>query len=104
LVGELYEYENKAILIDEAINNQVFTDGLSSYAQSNCVITLTSDGYRIYRPPNLIYPAAGHTMWGGLRAYLPDGALEVDHDYVMTFKIKGQTSNEASVYFGYEIG
>ena len=40
--------------------------GLSSYTQSNCSCTLTDDGYRIYRTPNVNPTDNGQTMWGGL--------------------------------------
>ena len=55
------------IEINTQIGAQAFLNGLSSYTQSNCQVTLTANGYRIYRPANLIHPDAGNTMWGGLR-------------------------------------
>ena len=44
-----------------------WTTGLSSYTQSNCSVSLTASGYRIYRPPDKNPTDHGNTMWGGLK-------------------------------------
>ena len=58
--------ENKFDKINEAYVRKQFINGLSSYVQPNCQVTLTNDGYRIYRPPNVNPTNNGSTMWGGL--------------------------------------
>ena len=85
---------DKNILFDveTALLNKTFSNGLSSYTQTNCKVTLTNDGYRIYRAPNLTTSADGNTMWGGLRLQ-NQGWLEKGHTYIILFNVKGQTSN-----------
>jgi hypothetical protein len=43
---------NIAPLINQAIAQKTFSNGLFSYTQGNCQVTLTDRGYRIYRSPN----------------------------------------------------
>lgn len=102
--SEIVEPFNIGYSINQAIVDKTFSSGLSNYTQSNCQVTLTDDGLRIYRPPNLIYPTAGNTMWGGMRLYLPESAKTIGRSYRISFYIKGQTSNNAENYFSYEIG
>lgn len=87
-----------------AIYNKTWTDGLSSYTQSNCQCTLTDQGYRIYRPPNLTVSANGNTMWGGFvfKPFNADAnALVKGHTYIVAFEVKGKTSNAPSDGFGW---
>ena len=59
-VGGFYssEFNEKPNMFDQ-VNNQIklktFGNGLYFYVQSNCQISLTDDGYRIYSPPNFKY-------------------------------------------------
>lgn len=79
-----------------ALWNKSFTDGLSSYTQANCQVTLTDDGYRIYRPPNKTTANDGNTMWGGLviKPFNADSnAMVKGHTYVIKWEVKGQSSN-----------
>lgn len=93
---------------NDALWNKTFGNGLSKYTQTNCQVTLTDTGYRIYRPPNLVRPDAGNTMWGGLilqPLYSETNALQKDHSYVIRFELKGQTSNSvSSVYWSNNAG
>jgi hypothetical protein len=103
-VNRFVQKINNADPINQAIIDKTFSNGLSSYTQSNCQVTLTDDGYRIYRPANLIYPDAGTTMWGGFRATFPDSCLQPGHSYEIHFMMKGQTSNDPETYFAWEVG
>lgn len=90
------------------IASKIWTTGLSNYIQSNCQITLTDNGYRIYRPPNLTVSADGKTMYGGLRLINSSGseAHEYDstidnffnlvqgHTYIIRFHVSGKSSNQ----------
>lgn len=85
-----------------AAMNKTFTDGLASYTQANCQVTLTDQGYRIYRPPNKNPTNDGNTMWGGLvlKPFNADAnALVKNHSYVVKFEVKGKTSNAVSDVF-----
>ena len=84
--------------VECAVLDKQSTNGLSSYTQSNCQITLTDDGFRIYRPPNLTVSANGNTMWGGLRIRNTNnqfGLIE-GHTYIVLFDVEGQSSNNAT--------
>lgn len=76
-----------------------FGNGLSRYIQDHCQVTLTDDGYRIYRTPNLVYSTAGSVMWGGLVLNpVASGVCTFikGHTYILTFHVKGKSSNGAS--------
>ncbi len=109
-MGEIIEIPNIAFLINDDIENQTWDSGLSSYTQANCQVTLTNDGYKIYRPPNLIYPDAGNTMWGGLRVQLFTNfysQLLEGHKYRISFTVTGQSSNSTTgggLYFTNQMG
>lgn len=78
-----------------AIINKTFTSGLSSYTQAHCQCTLTNDGYRIYRTPNLTVNTDGRVMWGGLIIQpfsANSNALIKNHSYILRFEYKGKTS------------
>lgn len=84
-----------------------WTDGLSSYTQSNCSCTLTDKGYRIYRPPNKNPTNDGRTMWGGfvLKPFnIDSNFLQKGHTYVLKFHISGQSSNSAEFYWTNQVG
>ena len=111
--GNLHAFElneqasNIMFNIEKARTNLTFTDGLSKYTQNNCQVTLTEDGYHIYRPPNLTTSANGNTMYGGLKlvnqstdTVSPYNAtrdniwgLQQNHTYLFAFHVKGQSSN-----------
>lgn len=79
-----------------ALWNGSFTNGLNKYTQSNCQVTLTSDGYRIYRPPNKTVSGDGNTMWGGLIIQpfsANSNAMVKGRRYVISFDVKGKSSN-----------
>jgi hypothetical protein len=90
--NEIFLPANEAFAINQAIINQTFTDGLSRFQQSNCQVTATADGVRIFRPANLFHPANGNTMWGGMVLLLPESLKTIGNNYILRFKIKGQTS------------
>ena len=111
--GYTFNETNENILfnVEKARTNLIFTDGLWKYTQSNCQVTLTEQGYHIYRPPNLTTANDGNTMWGGLlinnqttrtiAAY--DASrdniwnLQKNHTYIFAFHAKGQSSNSPSL-------
>lgn len=82
--------------------------GLSAYTQSNCNVTLTDNGYRIYRDPNLTYSGNGSVMWGGLviKPYDVYGRdmLIKGHTYILKFHVKGQSSNGSEFYWTNQCG
>lgn len=89
-----------------------WTTGLNSYTQVNCSVSLTSSGYRIYRPPNKTVTGDGQNMWGGLKIINSSGTgtheynastdnifgLVKGHRYRITFHVKGQSSNTFGNY------
>lgn len=91
----------------EGIASKQWTTGLNKYTQKNCHVTLTDNGYRIYRPPNLTKANNGSTMYGGLRIqnssttnihiYDPNidniFGLQQNHTYIIRFHISGQSSH-----------
>ena len=85
--------ENLAYEVNTNIINKKMANPLASYTQSNCQVSLTDDGYRIYRPPNKNPTNDGNTMWGGfvMRFYTPP--FTKGHRYIINFEIKGKTSN-----------
>lgn len=98
---------NKFTPINEALCERTFTKGLSSYTQSNCQVTLTDKGYRIYRPPNVNPSANGSTMWGGLvlLPFVNDENFFVQyHSYIMMFHISGKSSNRPDFGWSNNVG
>lgn len=85
--------ENLIWDIQMALLDKKFKNGLTSYTQSNCQVTLTDKGYRIYRPPNVNPTDHGNTMWGGLKLQFID-KLTKGHTYVIMFDVEGQSSND----------
>ena len=116
---ELVETKSNIIFKAECARiAQVWADGLGRYTQANCQVTLTDNGYRIYRPPNLTTSANGKTMWGGLRlnnqstggihAYNASQdnmwKLQQGHTYLIGFHVKGQSSNSTTFGFSNNMG
>lgn len=116
---ELAELQNNLLFKTECARiDKVWRDGLSSYTQSNCQVTLTDNGYRIYRPPNLTPAANGNTMWGGLRLNNQSTGgiheynisqdnmwlLQPGHTYLIGFHITGKSSNATSFGFTNNMG
>lgn len=105
--GNTYTYEfqenkkNMMWYINNSIVDKIFANGLSSYTQTNCQVTLTDDGYRVYRPPNLIHDSSTmHNMWGGFKININNANhkdhvrenLQTGHKYIILYDVKGQTS------------
>ena len=108
-----YEFKEEAFNIlfpvELSRTNLTFSNGLGKYTQANCSVTLTNQGYRIYRPPNISNSSSGgsNNMWGGLKIInqvtdkisLYDTSndnnlnLQVGHTYIFAFHAKGQSSN-----------
>lgn len=88
--------ENLAYEVNMNIINKKMANPLSSYTQSNCQVSLTDDGYRIYRPPNKNPTNDGNTMWGGFVMRFYEPPFIKGHRYVVQFETKGQTSNKPS--------
>jgi hypothetical protein len=108
LYASIKEISNITYEVDNAIKSKTFANGLTSYTQSNCQVTLTDKGYRIYRPANLVYPDAGNTMWGGLKVQLftiDPNILQKNHKYRVSFTVTGQSSNDpGGIYFTNQMG
>ena len=100
--------ENLIYKVECALLDKSYRDGLSNYTQANCQVTLTDNGFRIYRPPNLTTANNGNTMWGGLRLQphyaKPGGTLFKGHTYILLFDVKGQSSNGSYGYFTNQMG
>ena len=95
-------------LTEYSLRKKEWNYGLSSYTQSNCSCTLTDNGYRIYRTPNVNPTDNGSTMWGGLVIKpfnIRDNILQKGHRYVIMFHVKGKTSNNVcDVYWSNNVG
>jgi len=95
---------NIAFKTNLGIIDKQYADGLSSFQQRNCVCTLTNEGYRIYRTPNITYDgtSATRTMYGGFLVTNTNNrfGLQTGHRYVVQFEVKGQTSNSVA-HFGF---
>jgi len=85
--------ENLAAPASNNIILKQMGNGLASYTQANCQCTLTDDGFRVYRTPNI--DSSAHNMWGGLQ-FSPNFAgdvLQKGHKYIMFYDVKGRTNN-----------
>lgn len=95
-------------LTEYSLRKKTWGYGLSSYTQSNCSCTLTDDGYRIYRTPNVNPTDNGSTMWGGLVIKpfnIASNILQKNHRYVIMFHVKGKSSNSVvDVYWSNNVG
>lgn len=94
-------------------------DGLGRYQQANNTTTLTEDGLRIYRPPNLTQANDGKTMWGGMKLINQSTdsihsynsaidniwGLQKNHTYLWAFHVKGQSSQASeSITINHNMG
>lgn len=100
---------NKFTPQNNALAEKVFRDGLSSYTQSNCQVTLTNKGYRIYRPPNLVHNSSTmHNMWGGLilQPFTADSNFLIKgHTYIVLLHVSGQSTDYfTDVYWSNQAG
>lgn len=88
--------------------NKTWGPPLWYYNQTNCQCTLTDNGYRIYRPPNITYNSSDtttRTMWGGFLLQFPNPPLIQGHRYMITFDIRGKTTNQpTSTYWSNNAG
>ena len=86
---------NKLTPVNEALCAKTFTNGLSAYTQAQCQVTLTDNGYRIYRTPNMTVADNGRVMWGGLiiQPFVIDSNFLIKgNTYIIRFNVKGKTS------------
>lgn len=109
---------NLLYTVNKGIATQTWTTGLTAYTQSNCQVSLTANGYRIYRPANINPTDQGQTMWGGLQLRnISNGRLHEyssttdniwgltkNHSYIMMFHISGQSSNAPEFYWTNQCG
>jgi hypothetical protein len=101
-IGEIVESDKNIISKTNLAlgRKELYSDGLSAYVQSNCQVSITSDGlYKIYRPANKNPSSDGNTMWGGLilQPFNADSnALVKGHRYILMFEVKGKSSNAVS--------
>lgn len=100
--------KNLLELTEYSLRKKEWNYGLSSYTQSNCSCTLTDNGYRIYRTPNVNLTDNGQTMWGGLVIHPFDIATDIlqkGHRYVLMFHVKGKSSNSViDTYWSNNVG
>lgn len=100
--------QNLLELTEYSLRKKEWSNGLSSYTQSNCQCTLTDNGYRIYRTPNVNPTDNGQTMWGGFVIYpfnIASNILQKGHRYVLMFHVKGKSSNSVcDTYFDNLVG
>lgn len=95
------------------IASKTWTTGLSNYVQSNCQVTLTDKGLRIYRPPNKTQSIDGNTMYGGMKlinatttslSHTYDPAIDnffglvQGHTYIIRFHVSGQSTNAFATF------
>lgn len=87
------------------IATKKWVGALSSFTQSNCQVSLTKDGYRIYRPANKNPSTDGNTMWGGfvLKPFNENSAdmLVKGHTYILKWHVKGKSSNGSASSSGW---
>lgn len=90
-----------------ALRDKRFGDGLSYYSQADCQITLTDNGFRVYRTPN-IDGATTSTTWGGFRLQplnIDKNLLVKGRTYIVMFDVTGQSSNGLSyIYWTNQMG
>ena len=87
---------NLAYEVNQNIIDKKMVNPLASYTQSNCQVTLTDEGYRIYRPPNITYSSSDsstRTMWGGFVMRFYEPPFIKGHRYIINFETRGKTSN-----------
>jgi len=92
---------NLAYEVNMNIINKKMANPLASYTQANCQVSLTDDGYRIYRPPNKNPTDDGNTMWGGFIMRFHEPPFIKGHRYIINFETRGKTSNIPSDGFGW---
>ena len=83
---------NKLESANYGIETKTWAAGLARYQQSNCQCTLTDDGYRIYRTPNITYSSSDsstRTMWGGL-VLKPFSADQISTVVTKAIELKGR--------------
>ena len=122
--GKLHSYElienrtNIISYIEYLRLKKTWGAGLGAYTQSNCQVTLTDNGYRIYRPPNLTVSNNGNTMWGGLKVVNQTSDtvatyntardnvwdLQKGHTYIFALHAHGQTSNGINIRLSNQMG
>ena len=91
--------DNKLYMADCAIYDKQWANGLAQYNQTNCQATMTDEGIRIYRPPNIVHDSSTmHNMWGGFRiSPLLENSnfFQKGHTYILLLDAKGQTTQQA---------
>lgn len=80
--------------------------GFGYYTQSNLTLSATSQGFRIYSPPNIQYSSQNQTMWGGLilEPMKVSNCLYTGHRYIITWHIEGQSSRAMECYWSNQVG
>lgn len=96
-----WRYTNMLEEEQYGISSKKWLRTLTKYEQQNCKCTLTDDGYRIYRDPNLVYQngnTVNSVMWGGLVIRNNNNILNLqkNHTYIILADIKGKTTNAMS--------
>lgn len=92
------------------IATQTWSSGLSNYTQTNCRVSLTKDGLRIYRTPNhdgRSQEGSGWDNWGGMRLTplsIDPNLLQKGHSYILKWHVKGQTCDSIDPYFTNQMG
>lgn len=106
-----YEYieelNNLIQPIQEALSKKVYENGLLSYTQQKCSVTLTDDGYRIFRPADSNGTSSStNPVWGGLKLEINRTyQLQKGHTYIIKWNVKGKSSNApTSIGFDNKMG
>lgn len=112
--GAFYERTN---LLEDGLTNNIFNTlvwggNWDRYAQSKCVPAIVATSkhnnkgcYFIYREPNLVYPASGNVMWGGLILKIPQSCKKIGRTYKVSCWMKGVSSNaQHTSYISYTAG
>ena len=119
--------ENKAAAMNDAIFKKSFKNGVSSYTQTHCSVSMTDKGLRIYRTPNKTQSADGNVMYGGMKlqflslgktrtvsytntstnateTYTESDFFKTGRRYRISFHVSGFTHNGANLGFTNNMG
>lgn len=98
--------KNLILPTELSLLDKKFGQGLYAYTQASCTVTLTDNGYRIYRPPNYdgrpSSEGGNHNTWGGLvltPLSIDPNLLVKGRTYIIMFDISGQSSNGLSTFY-----
>lgn len=96
----LENISNKAELMNDRIFRKSTGNGVSSYTQADCQVTMTDKGLRIYRPANVKPQTSGGTnsMWGGMKLCFLDLGRITSTSYTNTTTNASATYNKSDFF------